>query len=76
MSWDERVRAFEERGISCIQSAIWKETVPFAYLSTEDATSTVFEIFDIPEGFVLPEPDEWYPAPPHRADQIPPLEKW
>jgi methylmalonyl-CoA/ethylmalonyl-CoA epimerase len=38
--------------------------VPWACFGTEEATSTIFEIYDIPEDFALPEPEAWYPAPP------------
>jgi methylmalonyl-CoA/ethylmalonyl-CoA epimerase len=64
LSWPERVRAFEERGFACIQSGVWLDRVPWAYFATEAATSTIFEIYDIPKDFVLPEPEEWYPGPP------------
>jgi methylmalonyl-CoA/ethylmalonyl-CoA epimerase len=66
LSWDERVREFERRGFEMIQSGIWLGRVPWAYFGTEDATTTTFEVFQIPDGFVLPEPEEWYPAPPPR----------
>lgn len=62
--WEERVAEFERRGFACIQSGVWMERVPWAYFGTEEATSTIFEIFDIPPDFELPEPEEWYPAPP------------
>lgn len=39
-------------------------TVPRAYFGTEEATTTIFEIFDIPQGFTMPDPESWYPAPP------------
>ncbi|MEJ5232314.1 MAG: hypothetical protein WHV64_08945 [Geminicoccaceae bacterium] len=38
--------------------------VPRACFGTEDATTTIFEIFDIPPGFQMAEPEAWYPAPP------------
>ncbi|MEO1090642.1 MAG: VOC family protein [Pseudomonadota bacterium] len=64
MSWAERVKSLEERGFACIQSGVWVGQVPWAYFATEEATTTIIEIYDIPEGFELPEPEEWYPAPP------------
>lgn len=65
--WAERVAGFEKNGFQCIQSGIWEDVVPWAYFGTEQATGTIFEIYDIPEGFVIPEPEEWYPAPPPAA---------
>jgi methylmalonyl-CoA/ethylmalonyl-CoA epimerase len=38
--------------------------VPFAYFDTEDDMSTTMELFDIPENFDMPEPEEWFPAAP------------
>ncbi|MGF1562889.1 MAG: VOC family protein [Geminicoccaceae bacterium] len=64
LSWDERVKQFEDRGFACIQSGRWMNQVPWAYFATEDATTTTFEIFDIPADFVMPEPEAWYPAAP------------
>lgn len=46
----ERVRRFESRGPPCIQSSERLEIVPRACFGTEDATTTIFEIFDIPPG--------------------------
>ncbi|MEQ8965022.1 MAG: VOC family protein [Azospirillaceae bacterium] len=62
--WAERIRAFEERGYKMIQSGVWQGILPYAYFETEDDTTTTFEIFDPPGGFVFPEPEEWYPARP------------
>ena len=36
----------------------------FAFFGTEAATGTTFETYDIPDDFVWPEPEEWYPGPP------------
>jgi hypothetical protein len=44
----------------------------FAFFDTEKATGTVFETYSIPEGFVWPEPEEWYPGPPP-AGEAPPV---
>ncbi len=65
--WAERLAAFEARGFPCIQSGVWMGRVPWAYFGTEDATGTVFETFHIPDDFVLPDPEEWFPAPPFSA---------
>lgn len=67
MPWKARIEAFQERGFECIQSGIWLGRVPWAYFGTEKATGTIFEIFDIPEGFEMPEPEAWYPAAPPSA---------
>lgn len=63
LSMSERIREFEKRGFENIQSGIFNGNVPYAYFATEDATGTIFEIFDIPEEG-LPAPEEWYPASP------------
>ncbi len=67
LSMDERVAKFKANGFDCIQSGVWQGKVPWAYFSTEEATGTIFETFDIPADFVIPEPEEWYPAPPPSA---------
>lgn len=64
LPWDERVKSFESRGFACIQSGRWMDKVPWAYFGTEDATTTTFEIYDIPDGFEMPEPESWYPSAP------------
>jgi hypothetical protein len=65
--WENRIKAFKDHGYELIQSGIWEGKVPWAYFETEPDTATTFEIFDIPEDFVLPEPEEWYPAAPPSA---------
>ena len=65
--WDERVEAFTARGYAMIQSGVWLGQVPYAYFETEGDTTTIFEIYDIPPDFVMPEPEQWYPAPPPGA---------
>jgi hypothetical protein len=65
--WQERLAAFREHGYEMVQSGLWEGRVPYAYFDTEEDTGTMFEIFDIPADFALPEPDEWYPAPPPDA---------
>ena len=64
LSFVQRVAEFEARGCKKIQSGLWVGKVPFAYFQTEDLTTTTLEIFDFPEGFALPEPEEWIPAAP------------
>ena len=62
--WDERLRLFEGRGYQIVQSGVFAGQVPFAYFSTEDDTSATIETAFFPEGFSLPQPEQWYPAPP------------
>ena len=61
--FDEQVKAFEARGCEMIQSGNWND-VRFAYFDTAGTIGTTVEIFDFPEGFVFPEPEEWIPAKP------------
>jgi hypothetical protein len=65
--WKERVAAFKAHGYPLIQSGLWQKRVPYAYFGTEEDTTTIIEIFDIPSDFTLPEPEEWYPGPPPAA---------
>jgi methylmalonyl-CoA/ethylmalonyl-CoA epimerase len=60
----ERIRGFEARGYKMIQSGLWLGKLPYHYFGTEGDTTTIFEIFQPPDGFEFPEPEEWYPAPP------------
>lgn len=62
--WDERLAAFAERGFPVSQSGRFNRASTFAFFDTEAATGTTFETYDIPSGYVWPEPDEWFPAPP------------
>jgi hypothetical protein len=67
MEWGERVAEFEKRGFKMVQSGIWvgKEgKLTFALFASEDDPVTTFETFIMPEGFEMPVPEEWYPAPP------------
>jgi hypothetical protein len=64
VGWEQRVSQFAERGFEIIQSGKWQGVVNWAYFGTEDATTTVFETFIVPEGFEFPEPEAWYPGPP------------
>jgi methylmalonyl-CoA/ethylmalonyl-CoA epimerase len=68
MAWEARVKEFEGRGFKMVQSGRFMG-VPNAYFETEDATGATFEILGIPEGFVMPEPEEWYPGPPPEASK-------
>jgi hypothetical protein len=61
-SWAGKVAGFEARGFPVVQSGSWLSCMPYAYFDTEAATGTIFEIFDEPPDFTLPEPEEWWPA--------------
>ena|SRR5450631_300212 len=65
LPYAERIKAFESRGCKMIQSGVLGN-VPFAYFETEGLISTTVEIYDLPEGFTFPEPDQWVPGPPSR----------
>lgn len=62
--WADRLRAFAERGFRVSQSGRFVDQNAFAFFDTEEATGTTFETYDIPTGFVWPEPEAWFPAPP------------
>lgn len=65
--WEQRLAAFGERGFSPIQSGRWVDQNSFCFFDTEAATTTCFETYHFPDGFVYPDPDEWYPSAPHGA---------
>ena len=67
MPYQDRIRSFEARGYKMIQSGLWLGQVPYHYFDTEGDTTTTFEIFQAPDGYEFPEPEEWYPAPPPKA---------
>ena len=46
------------------QSGRFNRENAFAFFDTGAATGTTFETYDIPAGYVWPEPDGWFPAPP------------
>jgi hypothetical protein len=61
-SWAEKVARFAAQGFRVVQSGSWLGRMPYAYFATESATGTVFEIWDEAPGFVMPEPEEWWPG--------------
>lgn len=67
IDWESRLKAFADHGYEVIQSGCWAGRVPYAYFATEGDMTTTMETFIIPADFVLPEPDEWYPAAPPTA---------
>ncbi|KAH8698583.1 Glyoxalase/Bleomycin resistance protein/Dioxygenase superfamily-domain-containing protein [Talaromyces proteolyticus] len=48
--WEERVAGFKERGFQVAQSGSWEGKCHFAYLDSEDATTTCFETILFEEG--------------------------
>jgi methylmalonyl-CoA/ethylmalonyl-CoA epimerase len=70
--WDERTAEFVGRGFPLVQSGRFVDRNAFAFFDTERDTGTTFETYSIPAGFVWPEPEEWYPAPPP-AGHTPPV---
>jgi methylmalonyl-CoA/ethylmalonyl-CoA epimerase len=63
-AWDSRAEEFAKRGFPCSQAGRFMDSNAFAFFDTAGATTTTFETYTIPEGFVWPEPEEWFPAPP------------
>lgn len=63
LGFDAQCERFAEAGRQMIQSGTWKG-VRYAYFATEELIGTTVEIFDFPEGFVFPEPEQWVPARP------------
>jgi methylmalonyl-CoA/ethylmalonyl-CoA epimerase len=61
-SWADKIARFEAQGFRVVQSGSWLGRMPYAYFDTEAATGTTFEIYDEQPGFVMPEPEEWWPA--------------
>lgn len=62
--WDQRLALFAERGFGPLQSGRWLDLNAFAFFDTEAATTTCFETYHFPDGFVYPVPERWYPGPP------------
>lgn len=69
--WQERLTEFAQRGFAVSQSGRFVDQNQFAFFETEAATSTTFESYDIPAGFVWPDPEAWFPAPPPQGHQPP-----
>ncbi|MCV7169239.1 VOC family protein [Mycobacterium manitobense] len=70
--WGERIADFAGRGFRMVQSGRFVDENAFAFFDTERDTGTTFETYSIPPGFVWPEPEEWFPAPPPQG-QAPPV---
>ncbi len=68
MSFDDRVAEFERRGFGVTQSGKFNGAVRYAYIGSKESTEFAVELLDFPEGFEMPEPEEWYPsAPPAKS---------
>ena len=61
-TWTEKVSRFEAAGFRVVQSGNWLGRMPYAYFEAEAAPGTIFEIWEEQPGFVMPEPEEWWPA--------------
>jgi methylmalonyl-CoA/ethylmalonyl-CoA epimerase len=70
-SWEERLADFAGRGFPVSQSGRFVDQNAFAFFDTEAATGTTFETYDIPDGFVWPEPEAWFPGPPPEGERPP-----
>ena len=62
--WDDRAREFADRGHPCSQAGQFASGNSFAFFDTEAATTTTFETYRIPDDFVWPTPERWFPAQP------------
>jgi len=62
--WNERIAEFARRGFPLVQAGRFMDLNAFGFFDTVAATGTTFETYTIPTGFVWPEPEAWYPAPP------------
>ena len=62
--WEDRVRLFKEHGYDMVQSGVWEGQVAYAYFATEADMATTIETAVFPEGFTMPEPEQWLPSPP------------
>ena len=57
------IETFTERGCPPLMEGRFGD-IRFVYVETEGPLKTVLELVHRPPGFVRPEPDYWYPAPP------------
>lgn len=69
--WAGRAEEFSRRGFPCSQAGRFMDKNAFAFFDTESATTTTFETYTIPEGFVWPEPEYWFPSPPPPGEAPP-----
>lgn len=66
--WQQRIANLTARGFAPTQSGRWRDQNSFCFFDTEAATTTCFETYQFPDGFVFPDPEEWYPGPPPQAE--------
>lgn len=66
MSFDAKIAEFKSRGFKVTQSGVFQHVVPFAYINTEDSIGLAIELINMPAGYSMPEPEEWYPFSPAR----------
>ena len=59
--WEDRLAEFEKRGFVLAQGGDFRGENKFAFFESEE-TGTCFETIAFREGYVYPEPDEWFPA--------------
>jgi methylmalonyl-CoA/ethylmalonyl-CoA epimerase len=67
LKFEQQIAEFESRGLSVVQTGVWRDLVRYAYIGTEDLTGMTIELFTFAEGFTFPEPEVWYPGPPPRS---------
>lgn len=63
MPFEQRIKSFASRGFPVTMSGR-VDASAFSFFDTEGATTTTFETYVFPPDFEMPEPDEWFPAPP------------
>lgn len=64
LPWEKRLKLFTDRGFARTQSGRWLDQNSFSFFGTEAATTTCLETYHFPDGFIYPEPEQWYPGPP------------
>ena len=64
MAYEDRVREFENHGYTSIQYGVIFKGIDFHYFATDDESRATMEVYRVPPGFMFPEPEAWYPAPP------------
>lgn len=64
IEYEQRIRELTRRGYEPVQTGVYMGRVRFHYFGTAADLGTVVEVYSVPSGFVFPEPEAWYPAPP------------
>jgi methylmalonyl-CoA/ethylmalonyl-CoA epimerase len=66
--YQQQREGFERRRFEEVQrGSTFDGNINFVYFDDGDPGSPIFEIASVSAGFVLPPPDEWYPAPPDQG---------